>query len=149
MSRLKYWIPAISVALMISVFSTHYFSGEETERVIVPFLRHLFPTASGHTLHLIHVAIRKAAHITEFGVFSASVFHGIRAERHGWRFSWACLTFVVAVGYALLDEWHQSFVPLREPSFRDVTIDSVGAMLAQVLVWIYARLHRYETVRRS
>jgi VanZ family protein len=46
------------------------------------------------------------------------------------------------MSYAGLDEWHQSFVPLREARFRDVLIDSTGALLAQLFVRGYAKLHR-------
>lgn len=141
-NRLKYWIPAICVAVLISVFSTHYFSGEETARFIIPFLRRIFPAANPHTLSLMHVGIRKLAHITEFGVFSIAVFHGIRGERYGWRLQWAITTLLIAVSYAGLDEWHQSLIPVREARFRDVLIDSAGALLAQALVWGYAKLHR-------
>src|SRR6266849_3714309 len=128
--RLKYWIPAISVAVLISIFSTHYFSGEETARFIIPFLGRIFPAASPHALRLMHIGIRKLAHITEFGVFSTAVFHGVRGERFGWRFQWALVTLIIAVGYSGLDEWHQSFVPVREARFRDILIDSSGAVLA-------------------
>jgi hypothetical protein len=140
--HLKYWLPAIGIAIVISLFSTHYFSSEQTARVIFPILRWLFPSASHHMLYLMHVGIRKAAHITEFGIFSIAVFHGVRAERSGWRLQWAVITLLIAVSYAGLDEWHQSFVPVREARFRDVLIDSTGALLAQVFVWAYARLHR-------
>jgi VanZ family protein len=140
--RIKYWVPAILIAILISLFSTHYFSAEQTGRVIIPVLRWLFPWASKHTLKLMHFGIRKAAHVTEFGAFSMAVFYGVRAERHGWRLNWAIITLLIAVTYAGLDEWHQSFVPLREARFRDVMIDAFGALLAQVLVWIYAKLHR-------
>lgn len=140
--RLIYWLPAIGVAILISVFSTHYFSGEHTGHVIIPILKWLFPSATSHTLRLLHFGIRKAAHITEFGVFSIAVFHGVRAERYGWRLEWALITLLIAVSYAGLDEWHQSFVPMREPRFRDVLIDSSGALLAQLFVWGYAKLHR-------
>ena len=90
-------------------------------------------------LRLMHVGIRKMAHITEFGLFSITVFHGIRGGRFGWRLSWALITLVIAVTYAGLDEWHQSFVPLREARGRDVAIDALGAVLAQILVWFYAK----------
>jgi VanZ family protein len=142
MRRLNYWYPAIGVAILISVFSTHYFSGEHTASIIIPILRRLFPSAGLHTLRLLHFGIRKAAHITEFGIFSIAVFHGVRGERYGWRPEWAVVTLLIAVSYAGLDEWHQSFVPMREARFRDVLIDSTGALLAQVLVWGYAKLHR-------
>lgn len=140
--RLTYWIPALCVALLISSFSTHYFSSEETSRFIVPFLRWLLPSADAHVLRLLHIGIRKAAHVTEFAVFSMAVFHGVRAERHGWKLQWALLTLLIAVAYAGFDEWHQSFVPVRESKIRDVLIDVAGALLAQVLVWIYAKLHK-------
>jgi VanZ family protein len=139
---LKYWIPAICVAVLISTFSTHYFSSAETSKILIPILHWIFPSASPHTLSRMHTAIRKLAHVTEFGVFSISVFHGVRGQRYGWRWQWAFITLIIAVSYAGLDEWHQSFVPMREARVRDVLIDSTGALLAQVLVWIYAKLHR-------
>lgn len=137
--RFLYWIPAILLAIVISLFSTHYFSSEQTARVIIPVLHWLLPGASPHLLRLMHVGIRKMAHVTEFGLFSIAVFRGIRGGRFGWRFSWALATLAIAVAYAGLDEWHQSFVPLREARVRDVAIDAFGAVLAQVLVWFYAK----------
>lgn len=137
-----YWIPAICVAALISIFSTHYFSSAETSRILTLFLHWIFPAASPHTLRRMNTAIRKLAHITEFGVFSIALFHGVRGERNGWRWQWALATLLIAVSYAGLDEWHQSFVPMREARFRDVLIDSTGALLTQALVWGYARLHR-------
>lgn len=137
--HLLYWIPAILVAALIALFSTHYFSNQQTGRVIIPMLHWLFPAATPRTLHLVHVGIRKMAHVTEFGLFSITVFHGIRGGRAGWRLSWALATLVIAVIYAGLDEWHQSFVPLREARVRDVALDAIGAALAQTLVWFYAK----------
>jgi len=137
-SRFTYWIPAILVAILISVFSTRYFSAEETGGILIPFLHWLFPWARWHTLHLMHVGIRKLAHVSEFGLFSILVFRGVRAGRSGWRLNWALATLAIAVAYAALDEWHQSFVPLRGARARDVAIDATGALLAQTLVWLYA-----------
>ncbi len=138
-SRFKYWIPAILVAVLISLFSTRYFSGDETARIIIPLLHWALPRASPRMLRLMHVGIRKMAHVTEFGLFSITVFHGIRGRRFGWRFSWALATLAIAVTYAGVDEWHQSFVPLRDARVRDVMIDALGAVSAQALVWCYAK----------
>ena len=135
---LKYWMPALIVAVLITIFSTHYFSAQQTARVIYPVLLWLFPSASQRSLHLMHIGIRKMAHVSEFGIFSITVFRGVRGGRSGWRPCWAVVTLLIAVGYAAMDEWHQSFVPLRHASFRDVIIDAVGALLAQILVWAYA-----------
>jgi len=75
----------------------------------------------------VHIGIRKAAHVFEFAVFSIAVFHGIRADRYGWRLSLAMTTLLIAVGYAGLDEWHQSFARLRKTNMPDGMIDGAGA----------------------
>ena len=94
-------------------------------------------------LRLMHFGIRKLAHVTEFGLFSITVFHGIRAGRSGWSFKWALATLLIAVAYASLDEWHQSFVPLREPRVRDVAIDAFGALLAQTVRLVLCQLEGF------
>lgn len=137
--RLKYWIPAIVVAALISLFSTHYFTPEQTGRVIVPVLRWLLPHAPSTVIRRVHFGIRKLAHVTEFGIFSITVFRAIRGPRTGWALNWAFLTLVVAVSYAVLDEFHQRYVPLRHASPKDVLIDGLGAVSAQAIVWWYAK----------
>jgi VanZ family protein len=136
--KLSYCFPAILVAILISVFSTRYFSAEQTGRVILPVLHWLFPWATRRMQHLMHIGVRKGAHVIEFGIFSITVFRAVRSGRSGWRFNWALATVVIAVLYAALDEWHQLFVPLRNATPRDAAIDAFGALLAQCLVWGYA-----------
>jgi len=138
-ARLKYWIPAVIAAALISIFSTHYFTPEETGRVIVPLLRWFLPSASPNFIRHLHFGIRKLAHVVEFGVFSITVFRALRGPRAGWRLDWALLTLLIAVSYAVLDEFHQTYVPLRHASATDIAIDGLGAILAQVVVWWYAK----------
>jgi VanZ family protein len=126
---------------MISIFSTRYFSNDATFRFFYPVLHWLFPAASRRWIHLMHFAIRKLAHVTEFGVFSVTIFHGIRGDRRGWRFDWAFFTLLIAVAFAAVDEFHQRFVPGREASPRDVAIDALGALLVQTFVWAYSKWH--------
>lgn len=142
MRRFAYWLPAICVALMISGFSTNVFDGEHTSHIIIPLLHWLFPSAGQNTLEFLHFGIRKAAHIAEFGIFSAAVFYGIRGERRSWRSEWAAIALLIAASYAGLDEWHQSFVPMRGARIGDVVIDSTGALFAQLSIWAYIQLHR-------
>ena len=138
-ARIKYWIPAIIAAAVISIFSTDYFTPEETGRVILPILHWFLPDASrAYLLHL-HSGIRKLSHVAEFGVFSLTVFRALRGPRAGWRLNWALLTFLIAVSYAVLDEFHQSHVPLRHASAADIGIDTLGAVLAQLVLWWYAK----------
>lgn len=46
----------------------------------------------------------------------------------------ACLAVVVCLGYAVSDEFHQSFVPGRDVSALDIVADMVGASL---VCWVW------------
>jgi len=64
------------------------------------------------------------AHLTEFGVLFALL----------WRANKKVLaSFLIAIAYAISDEYHQSFVPTRTPSFLDVFVDILG----MVLSWLW------------
>jgi VanZ family protein len=136
---LRYWIPALLVAVLISLFSTHYFTPQQTGRVIVPLLRWFFPHASPNLIRHLHFGIRKLAHVAEFGVFSVFVFRAIRGPRTGWQLHWALLTLLLATAYAMFDEFHQRYVPRRHSSPKDIAIDGSAALLAQLIVWWYAK----------
>jgi VanZ like family len=135
---LRYWLPVILAAAVISLLSTQGFGESHTSKVIIPILHWLFPSASFHMLHLMHMGIRKLAHLAEYSVLSILLFRALRAGRAGWRLSWALLTLLIVALYASLDEIHQIFVFGRGPAVHDVAIDIFGASLAQVLVWWYA-----------
>ncbi len=47
---------------------------------------------------------------------------------------------VIAVAYGASDEWHQSFVPGRDASFRDLLADAAGALLAAAVVGTFWRM---------
>lgn len=56
--------------------------------------------------------------------------------RAAWLIAW-----VVSVVYGVTDEYHQSFVPGRDPSLKDWVADAVGAGMA---LWIWTSLiHRH------
>jgi VanZ family protein len=70
---------------------------------------------------------KKFAHVTVYGILTALLFGAVRT--HIRDKGYALLTaLLVAVLYAFSDEWHQTFVPGREGTLRDVTIDGIGAV---------------------
>src|ERR1700731_1564830 len=138
--HLKFWLPAIAWASLISWASTDLFSTSHTSRFILPVLHWLLPLASGETLERLHFLIRKSAHFTEYFAFSFLLLRAARGEHRGWQTRWAILALVIAAGYSALDEFHQSFVPSRTASPWDSLLDTAGAAIAQGLLWLWLRV---------
>jgi len=75
--------------------------------------------------------LRKCAHMTEYAILA------ILLVRATGSYAWA---FVLAIGYACTDEFHQTFVRGRHGSPIDVGIDAIGALvglgvLSKLRVW--------------
>ena len=130
-----YWLRVVLWAALMFILSTDTFSSQHTGGVILVALRLVLPHAHAETLDLIHLLIRKTAHITEYFVFSLLLLQAVRGVRTGWRLRWAIMALVIASSYAASDEFHQSFVPSRTASPRDVLLDATGATLAQIAAW--------------
>lgn len=89
-----------------------------------------------------HFFVRKAAHFTEYAILGVlwslvlSTYPKLKASR-------GLIAFAASVIWAVLDEFHQSFVANRTPAIMDVCIDSSGALLAilifSAIFWIAAR----------
>ena len=90
----------------------------------------------------IELPVRKLAHMTEYCLLAISISFPLYV--YGVRGIWLMLLAgFVCVGFAGLDEYHQSFVEARGPSVRDVGIDSCGAMIGILLVqaFCWSTLH--------
>lgn len=81
--------------------------------------------------------LRKAAHIGEYAILFLLTYRALHTLPKQRRTLYSAL---FAIGYAMSDEWHQSFVPGRGPSIRDVGVDSIGVFLAVVWVRMKQRL---------
>ncbi len=137
LDHVKYWLPVIVWACVISGLSTDTFSSEHTSVFIVPALRWLFPHATIETIKLMHAVIRKMVHFTEYFVLSFLLMRALRGQNRGWKLRWAIWAIVIAAGYACFDEFHQSFVPSRSASPWDALLDAMGASVAQLASWLW------------
>lgn len=74
----------------------------------------------------------KIIHFTEYYIFGYLIFRCFAGwERGALKKSRAILgTIGIGVLYALTDEWHQSFVPGRDPSLWDAFFDALGVAFA-------------------
>lgn len=144
MRWLSRWWPTLLWAVVIFTFSTHFFTSDNTSRIIIPALHWLFPSASANTLSEMHHYIRKAGHVTEYFILSLLILRAIRDGRRTTKFAWALIAIALVAGYASLDEFHQSFVPGRTPLVSDVLLDTTGGIAAQIvaallLLWAHVR----------
>ncbi|MBM6613350.1 VanZ family protein [Desemzia sp. RIT804] len=91
--------------------------------------------ASGYN-EFIEFFIRKAAHFGSYFLLALFWFLGLK-ERVSGVYLTALLSFMLTVGYASFDEFHQGLTPDRTPLLEDILLDSVGAFTAIVLSLLY------------
>jgi VanZ family protein len=77
----------------------------------------------------------KILHAVEYGILSLLCYRAFRwAAGPAIARQAVVLAIVAASVYGLTDEVHQSFVPLRESSWKDWLADTVGAVIG-TLSW--------------
>lgn len=86
------------------------------------------------------LALSSLAHALLFGVLAALIARALGGRRRAWLAAW-----LSAMVYALLDEWHQAFVPGRQPDAWDLAADGLGAAAG---LWLRALMER-RAFRRS
>jgi len=77
-------------------------------------------------------AAKNGGHMALYFVLALLLDRAWRQEAM-WPHARVPAVLVIALLYALSDEWHQSFVPGRSPSLADVGFDMAGAALA---LWV-------------
>ena len=74
-------------------------------------------------------------HLVLFGVLGLLLLFTLWSWAGGSveRLLWVVAAISLSTVYGVLDEYHQSFVPLRSPSAFDVLVDSIGAGVSVVI----------------
>jgi VanZ family protein len=138
-----YWLPVVLWMSVIFSFSTDAGATRNTSRFIGPLLRWFDPTISDQSIHAVQLGVRKTAHLAEYAVLAVLLWRArrkpSRADPRPWRRSDALFALGIAVLFAVTDEWHQSFVPSRQGQLTDVLVDSGGAALGLLVLWMAGR----------
>jgi VanZ family protein len=148
-SLLRAWWPAAVWIGLIAIESTDAFSARNTGIVLYTLLSRLFAHIGFHEFLVFNHYVRKTGHFVGYGMLSVLLLRGWRAvlDRDNSElgrttvFSWLGTVFV-----ATMDEWHQSYIPSRTGTWRDVVLDSAAglAFLAVAYWWL-----RRERLRRA
>ena len=113
------WVPAFAVMVIIFGFSS-------------------IPSQDMPSFGLLDLIVKKGAHMLGYGLLALAYWYGLRFDKHLW---W--LALLLALLYAISDEYHQSFVPGRHPSWVDVAVfDGGGASLTLLAVSVIRKRMR-------
>lgn len=80
--------------------------------------------------------IRKAAHFGSYFLLALFWFLGLKDQMKSLYLT-GIVSWLLAVGYASFDEFHQGLTPDRTPLLQDIILDSIGALTAVVFALIY------------
>lgn len=113
------WLPALLIMLVI-----FWFSAQPSSELLV--------------FGWIDTVIKKGGHMIGYALLALSYWRAFDFKPEKRWIAWS-----LAMLYALTDEFHQSFVPGRNPSLSDVILfDSTGALISLWLADLYKRQKR-------
>ncbi len=107
--RLLRWVPALVMMTAIFVLSA-------------------LPASKVPTFGPYDVYFKKIGHAIGYGLLGVSYYYAL-PTRLPRLVRWS-MALGLSLGFAVTDEFHQSFVSGRTASIRDVAIDGLGAFLA-------------------
>ena len=142
-NRLWRYGPLLIWMAFIFAFSTSGLSATNTSRIVRPILLWLFPDISEERIAIVHLIVRKISHFSSYavlGLLAARAF--LSSAVRTLREHWFAAGVLLVIGYALLDEYHQSFVPSRSASIFDSLIDIAGGLFALLCVSRFRRRFR-------
>lgn len=131
------FLPAIIVMFMIFQFSAQDgatsadLSYKISHKLVQLADEHLDLSLSAEEINTyadrIHYYVRKTAHVTEYFILAATIAFPLYVYKLRG-IPLVLVATIFCVGFAALDEYHQSFVAGRGAAIKDVCIDSIGIL---------------------
>jgi VanZ family protein len=151
---LKFWInvwfPVLLGIGIIAIESQDFMGADHTSGPLRLLFQAIFGHVSDTSWEVVHHYLRKSGHFFFYG------FMGL-AWLRGW---WLTLprshfipdALLALLGTALVascDEWHQSYLPNRTGTPWDVLLDCTGAIVLQVVVYVFMRILKPKRLARA
>ena len=80
--------------------------------------------------------VATAYHFFVFFLFHSFLLISIKGQKE-MRLTYTITAIILSITYAILDEIHQLYIPLRTASTGDILIDSLGIFLSAVIYYKY------------
>lgn len=147
-NRWRPWIPVLVWIGVLILESSDLGSSEHTGSILLNVWSALFGRPDQATFENVHHMIRKTGHFVGYAILSWLIFRALRGtwrsrqaiayrtRNYFWQLHWAVFAILGTAAAASIDEIHQRFNPARTGRWQDVIIDSSGAMVLQVLLYL-------------
>lgn len=138
---------SLLIVWMAFIFYMSHQPGEvssEQSRVVVLIFETLGLDLNSYLGDLATFLVRKTAHFTEYFILFVLAYRVARLYFDKKRAKLYMIIFVFM--YACSDEYHQSFIPDRGPSFKDVLIDTSGGIAASICTLIIEKIKNKKTI---
>ena len=130
------WLPVILWTVIIALESA-FGSAANTGPVLQKLATWLFGNVDPVRFEVSHGILRKAGHLFGYGILGYLWFRAfLRTFTRNTELICAALAIAFTFSIASLDEWHQSFSAARSGQFKDVLLDTFGALLLVSLAMI-------------
>jgi VanZ family protein len=130
---LALWLPPLAWTLVIHWMSSPAWGADETGSILTPLLMAALPRATPSEISMLHMLIRKGAHVGEYAVLAGLWFRALVCGAGLGPASAVRIALGLTVGWAIVDEAYQLTVDNRTGSFVDVGVDAVGAVVSLVI----------------
>jgi len=110
--------------------------------MLYTFLTRLFGDINFYKFLVFHHYLRKTGHVVGYGMLSLLLLRGWRATFAHTRallLRAALLSWLGTISVAAIDEWHQSYIPSRTGTWRDVALDTVAGVAFLVVGYFWLR----------
>lgn len=138
MKQLKYFIPAI--IWMIFIFIMSHTNGNDSSNQS-NFIAEIVLKLIDLDHDTLTFIIRKAAHMSEYAILFLFIYYGLhKVTTCKYILS---LTLLTTFMYACSDEFHQLFIPGRSGQFKDVMIDTCGAIIMLLIIYLWQKRKKF------
>jgi VanZ family protein len=138
---IRAWFPVVIGILVIATESTEYFGADRTSGPLRWVWEHLFGAVSNGRWSMIHHYIRKAGHFTGYGLVALAWLRALWMSFPRFTFRQdSALALLATALMASADEIHQTFLPNRTGLARDVVLDCCGAIMMQLVFFLFLKI---------
>ncbi len=157
-SLFRNWWPVVFWLGVIRAESTDTASSANTAAILYKVITTVTPHVEPSFVEQLNMVLRKTGHFLGYAILSALILFALRNTnrdrlhklrewnlrqrpwgiylRDYWRAEWALLGILLTVVTAAFDEIHQTFIPSRTGRWQDVVLDSCGAVVIQLVIYL-------------